>query len=159
MRVLSKHTRMASLLASLTVAALVGLAVLAPTGASAASNSLTVATTDAYMKGSCDFAVTRNNDFDSVTARLTMKAVEVKPLFSARRVASATAVCMVRPIYGVEDEQDRKLYFKTNQSGSTIYKSQYITADWAPKYELCAQVLYTLRTGAEGETPFTCFFS
>lgn len=131
---------------------LVALAVLAPTGANAASNSLTAEPSDAYMKGSCDFAVTRNNN-ETVTARVTLKTVEIKPsIFSPRRVASASILCEVVPT-GAETFVS---VAKTNPSGSTIYKSQYITVDLAAAYTVCAVINYTLRTGAAGETLVAC---
>jgi hypothetical protein len=146
------------LLASFASAALIALAVLAPTGAGAAPNSLTAETSDAYMKGSCDFAVTRNNNFDSVTAKLTMKTLEVKPsIFSPRRVASATINCMVT--LNDDPEGAPNVYAKINPNGATIYKSQYITLGWSSGYTVCIELSYTLRTGAHGNAPMNCVSS
>lgn len=149
----SLKSRRTGLFVSLVSAILLALAVLAPTGAAASPNSLTAETSDAYMKGSCDFDVTRNNNFETVTAKLTMKAVEVKPsIFSPRRVASATIICELGP----NGNSDAYAFFKVNPKGATIYKSQYITVDYGAEYTVCATIRYTLRTGAEGFTTPTC---
>jgi hypothetical protein len=153
------RTHRIGLLASFASAALIALVVLAPTGASAAPNSLTAETSDAYMKASCDFAVTRNNNFDSVTAKLTMKALEVKPsIFSPRRVASATINCTVRS--NDDPEGVPSVYFKINPNGATIYKSQYITLDYSfSGYTVCTEIGYILRTGDHGAAPQNCVSS
>jgi hypothetical protein len=157
MRLLRNRTAARGRLASLAVAVLVGLAVMTPTGANAAANSLVAETSDAYMKGSCEFAVTRVNADNSATAKLTMKTLEIKPsIFSPRRVASAKIKCeVILNSFPVVTP-----YEKTNPSGATIYKSQYITTFNDPEgYLLCAQVSYTLRTGATGSTPLVCTVS
>lgn len=136
---------------------LVALAALSPTGAGAAQNgSLKAGSADANATSSCEFTVTRLNPNapggPTVTARLTMKAVEVKASFFApRRLASIQVHCDVVPVGSNTDQA-----FSKQNNASTVYKSQYITAPYASSYQICTFASYVLRDGASGRTPTVC---
>jgi hypothetical protein len=151
------HRRGAALLVSIASALLVTLAVLTPTGAAAVPNSLKVTSADAVVTSSCEFTVTRhnpNNTGDPTnTARLTMRASEIKPSFFApRKVATLFVHCTVLPNGLFPPSQS----FHKFNNGSTVYKTQYINVLAASNYSLCVFAEYILRDGTYGVTEYTC---
>jgi hypothetical protein len=145
-------------LASAASIVLVALAALAPTGAAAAPNSLKVSTSDAVATGSCEFTVSRVNQNNTgpltVTARLTIKAAEIKPSFFApRKVATLSVGCAV---YSLSDPTKFVFLDKVN-NGSTAYKSRYVELILSEAgYRACVNVTYVLRDGTLGSAPGAC---
>ena len=144
-----------------TAAALMAIAALVPTGAEAAPNTLKATTSDFNATGSCDFRVTRlhpNGGNPTITARVTMKAAEIKPSFFApRRVANIVVQCVVASLVGpgggipLGTQTLQKL-----NNGSTVYKTQYVTMPLSDRYRVCVQVQYMLLNGTTGSTPMVC---
>ena len=137
---------------------LVALAALAPTGAAAAPNSLKTTASDAVVTSSCEFTVTRlhqnNTGPATVTARLTIKAAEIKPSFFApRKVATIQVACGVT---NLSDPTNFVDLTKVN-NGSTAYRSKYVTLKLSESgYQICLGAAYLLRDGNLGSTPTAC---
>jgi hypothetical protein len=136
---------------------LVGLIVLAPTGAEAVPYSLHVTSANAVVTSSCDFSVTRYNQNNTgpstVTARVTVKAAEVKPSFFApRKVAFLNVYCDIFPASSPGNFVE---VYKSN-NGSTLYKTKYVTVPPDSGYQLCMLAGYVLKDGTEATTPTQC---
>jgi hypothetical protein len=136
----------------------IALAVLAPTGAQAATSSLKVTSSNSNVTSSCEFTVTRLNPPDSngtttVTARLTIKGAEIKPSFlSPRRVSTLNVACLVQ---GLDDPGQQVTLEKTNNR-PTVYKSTYIRIPLNAGYRACVSATYLLRDGTLGTTGGAC---
>jgi hypothetical protein len=138
-------------------AVFVALAVLAPTGAQAAPNSLKATSSNLVVTSSCEFTVTRFNDNNTgpstVTARLTIKGAEIKPsFFSPRKVATLNVNCSVS---GIDQPFNSASLSKTNNA-STVYRSKYVTLELDSAYQVCVNAAYILRDGTLGSTDAVC---
>jgi hypothetical protein len=158
MRALNSYRRGTGRLASFVSAALIALLALAPTGAEAAPFSLKATSSNDIATSSCEFTVTRVNRDNTgpwtVTARVTLKAAEVKPsFFSPRKVATLYAFC---DIYPNGSTGPNTVHIEKFNNGSTAYKSKYVTAILADNYTVCTYTQYVLKNGTIGATPETC---
>jgi hypothetical protein len=139
---------------------LIAVAALAPTSAEAAPNTLVATASDATVKGSCDFRVVRIDSHGGnpvMTARLTMRANEIKSSFFApRRVANIGVGCVVAPRVGPVPMPGLAQEFLRVNNGSSVYRSQYIKFNHLDEYIVCVQAFYVLLNGTGGRTPQVC---
>jgi hypothetical protein len=113
-------------------------------GSEPPKGDLVVPVGDSTVAASCTFSVRRVQG-DTVVAKFTTKAKEIKPsYFSPRTVASITMRCTAQPA-GLDDSAAFGTSFTANSS--VMYRTRYLRGAAASSYELCGELTYRLRNG------------